>query len=168
MVASCRSTTLLYWGQKPSSNPLQVWGGHAHQRGSSPGYLIAAGSALTWSVPSDLPCCTLTQEHPADSGAQRGPSPHSSEMQSTQQGCAQGWPGRRGFLLQALQAWRGAVAGTVPAGSAGASTGSFCSVSDALSVLWDEHFVQSKKELWGQSHSPPNISGSGQSSRSAL
>lgn len=37
---SCKSITLLHhwhWRQNPSWDPWQVWGGHAHQPGSSPG-----------------------------------------------------------------------------------------------------------------------------------
>lgn len=123
----------------------------------------------------DLPRCTLTHSTLLAAVPSEGPL-HPSKMQGTQQGCAWGWPGRRRFLKAANstagssgtggELWQ--ATSTVPAGSAGASTGSFCSVSDTLSVLWDDHFAQSTKELWGQSHSSPNTSGSGQSSRSAL
>lgn len=143
------------------------------------GYLTAAGLALTWSVSSGCkricPAAPSLRAPLLTAAPSKG-SPHPSEMQSTQQGCAWGWPGRRRFLKAANstagssgtggELWQ--ATSTVPAGSAGASTGSFCSVSDALSVLWDERFAQSTKDLWGQSHSPPNTSGSGQSSRSAL
>lgn len=125
--------TSLALGAK-SSDPLQVWGGHAHQPGSSPGpntahsilllplvtaeaggahplqteglplgkgapvgYLTAAGLALIWSVSSDLPCCTLTQSTLLTAVPSEVP-PRPSETQSTQQGCAWGWPGRKRFL----------------------------------------------------------------------
>lgn len=49
---SCRSTILLHcWHcrQKASSNPLYVWGGHAHQPGSSSGPNTAlASSCFPW------------------------------------------------------------------------------------------------------------------------
>lgn len=83
--------------------------------------------------------------------------PHSSEMQSTQQACAWRWH-KGGFQgqLTALQGLGngGAVAGNqhCPSWLRGASMWYFCSDSDTLSVLWDEHFAQSAKELWGQSH----------------
>lgn len=51
---SCKSITLLHhwhWRQNPSWDPWQVWGGHAHQPGSSPGpntaHLLAT-SCLPW------------------------------------------------------------------------------------------------------------------------
>lgn len=215
---SCRSTILLHcWhcGQKASSNPLYVWGGHAHQQGSSPGrntalasscflWLQAEAGELTISKQrislweslccgvfgccwfgSDLVCVirlqkvlrcgTLIQSTLLTVVPSKG-SPHPSKMQSTQQGCAWCWPGRRRFLKAANstagssgtggEMWQ--ATSIVPAGSAGASTGSCCSVSDAPSVLWGEHFAQSIKELRGQSRSPSTASGSGQSSRSAL
>lgn len=46
----------------------------------------------------------------------------------------------------------------VAAGSAGASMGIFCSVSDTFSVLWGEHFAQSTKELWDKAvHHPTPV-----------
>jgi len=102
---SCRSAILLHhWhrGQNPSSDPLQVWGGHVHQPGCSPRPRAAlTSSSLPWAqagagelalcqqkaLPPD--CCWSGShlvcairfallhahpEHPADSSAQRGPS----------------------------------------------------------------------------------------------
>lgn len=101
----------------------------------------------------DLPRRSLT---PLTAAPSKGP-PHPSETRSAQPGCTWGWPGRRRFLKAANstagssgtggELWQ--ATSTVPAGSAGASTGSFSSVSDALSVLWEERFAQSTKELWG-------------------
>lgn len=124
------------------------------------GYLIAASLPLTWSVllgckkvfpaapPPGAPCC---QQCPVR-------DPHSSEMQSTQQACVCRWPQRRFLKIVNSTAGSsgtgGAVAGNQhhPSWVRGASTWYFCSDSDILSVLWDEHFAQSVKELWGQSH----------------
>lgn len=163
------------YGQRQGELTLCKRKGLPLGKGAAGGYLTAAGLTLTWSASSNLPRCTLTQSTLLTAVPSEGP-PHPSEMQSTQQGCAWGWPGRRRFLKAANstagssgtggELWQ--ATSTVPAGSAGASAGSFCSVSDALSVLWIERFAQSTKELWGQNHSLPHTSGSGQSSRSAL
>lgn len=122
--------------------------------------MIAASLPLTWSVllgckkvfpaapPPGAPCC---QQCPVR-------DPYSSEMQSTQQACVCRWPQRRFLKIVNSTAGSsgtgGAVAGNQhhPSWVRGASTWYFCSDSDILSVLWDEHFAQSVKELWGQSH----------------
>lgn len=149
----------LVTGRARGSSPFANRGS-LFRKGGAVGYLIAAGLPLTWSPllgckrvfpgapPPEAPCC---QQCPVR-------DPHSSEMQSTQQVCVWRWPQRR--FLKAVNSTAGssgtggAVAGNQhhPSWLRGASMWYFCSDSDTLSVLWDEHFAQSAKELWGQSH----------------